>query len=449
MKKLFYSIVISIIAVLISPIFSVTAGGLEVINNEIAGKIIYPSQWDIEVLDFSLISTESDVLNALTIRNLGLAPYSYLEEVVLYEDDGDGIFEGWQKDIEIGKGTYYDSNHIWYWQDLSIEVSKEGKRFFVAIETKRNANILVDRRTMQMGISPQYDENSDGVFDFSKDTGIFMASGNNGPTEGVLNSQSHTIHKKTIDALAPVIVITYPADSEEIAEESLTITGYAKDQGGSTPSWVKINISKEGEDSDIWNDVVSIGSNYATWEFNWANIEDGTYTIKTKSADWIENTKIEEGITVTVQTTIPIPPEPDEEEDEEDEEEEEEECPEEIVIEINDGDLIRAAGDYRVYIVDGNYKRWIQSSEIFNFYGHLGFAAVKEVSELQLESYTNSWLIRADGDKKVYEINADHTKHWLNITAEQFTVSGRSWNMVYVVNCQERDFYITGADVLK
>jgi ATP phosphoribosyltransferase len=35
------------------------------------------------------------------------------------------------------------------------------------------------------------------------------------------------------------------------------------------------------------------------------------------------------------------------------------------------------------------------------------------------------------------------------MTAEEFTASGRRWNMVYVVNSQELDFYITGADVLR
>lgn len=113
------------------------------------------------------------------------------------------------------------------------------------------------------------------------------------------------------------------------------------------------------------------------------------------------------------------------------------------------GSLIRAQNGTKVYIINNEYKRWIQSGEIFNFYGHLNWAAVQNVSEEDLTFYNDAWLVRADGDYKVYEINGDGTKHWLNITAEQFEASGRKWEMVSIINKAERDFYITGADVMK
>ena len=113
-----------------------------------------------------------------------------------------------------------------------------------------------------------------------------------------------------------------------------------------------------------------------------------------------------------------------------------------------DGSLIRARGDYKVYIVKGNYKRWIQTAEIFNAYGHLRWEDIIEVEPEELNNYQDTWLIRADGDPRVYEVNADGTKHWLNMTADQFTVSGRLWDMVYLVNSNERDSYQTGAEVM-
>jgi len=85
-----------------------------------------------------------------------------------------------------------------------------------------------------------------------------------------------------------------------------------------------------------------------------------------------------------------------------------------------EGSLIRAAGDYRVYIVKDGYRRWIQKAEIFNAYSHLRWEDVIEVSPEELNGYQDSWLIRADGDPRVYEVNADGTKHWLNMTAEEF-----------------------------
>jgi len=113
-----------------------------------------------------------------------------------------------------------------------------------------------------------------------------------------------------------------------------------------------------------------------------------------------------------------------------------------------EGSLIRAKGDYKVYIIKNNYRRWVQRAEIFNTYGHLRWENIIEISPEGLADYQEAWLIRADGDPRVYEVNADGTKHWLNMTAEEFTISGHLWGMVYIVNSFERDFYQTGAEVM-
>ncbi|MFH1461256.1 MAG: hypothetical protein ABIF84_02450 [Patescibacteria group bacterium] len=132
----------------------------------------------------------------------------------------------------------------------------------------------------------------------------------------------------------------------------------------------------------------------------------------------------------------------------------EQEKEEEIIeptINYPDGSLLRAQGDYRVYIIktsgQRNYKRWIQTAEIFNHYDHLKWEDIIEVTAEELAQYQDSWLIRADGDPRVYELNADSTRHWLNMTAEQFTLTGHLWDMVYIVNKWERDYYQTGPDV--
>ena len=117
-------------------------------------------------------------------------------------------------------------------------------------------------------------------------------------------------------------------------------------------------------------------------------------------------------------------------------------------VTISDGSLIRARGDYRVYIIQKEYKRHILDGEIFSFYGHLNWANIIEVTPEERDSYKTSAWVRADGDSKVYEVNGDKTKHWLNMTVEQFIASGRSWDGVFITNKQERDFYRTGVDVL-
>jgi len=108
---------------------------------------------------------------------------------------------------------------------------------------------------------------------------------------------------------------------------------------------------------------------------------------------------------------------------------------------LPDGSLIRAEGDHKVYIIKGPYKRWIQSAEIFDFYGHLNFAVVNILPAETAELYTDAWLVRAADDARVYEINGDGTRHWLDISADEFNASGRIWDMVYVINKSELLWY--------
>lgn len=114
---------------------------------------------------------------------------------------------------------------------------------------------------------------------------------------------------------------------------------------------------------------------------------------------------------------------------------------------LPDGSLIRAEGDHKVYIIKGIYKRWIQSAEIFDFYGHLNFAVVNILPAETAELYTDAWLVRAAGDSKVYEINGDGTRHWLDISAAEFSASGRFWDMVYAIDRAELNWYVEGASV--
>ena len=115
----------------------------------------------------------------------------------------------------------------------------------------------------------------------------------------------------------------------------------------------------------------------------------------------------------------------------------------------SDGALIRPSNDFRVYIVKGGYARWIQNPKIFSIYKHFKPSDVKVVSPADLSTkYTEASLVRAKNDPKVYEVNGDGTKHWLNMTPAQFSTSGRKWDMVYVVDPAETKLYTTGATVM-
>ena len=103
------------------------------------------------------------------------------------------------------------------------------------------------------------------------------------------------VARPEIDSTAPVTTLITPSDEEIIRTSNYIITGTAIDSGGSTPAWVKVGIN------DVWYEADVVGQSFSTWEYQWLDIFEGTYIIKTKSADWIGNNEVPgEGITITV-----------------------------------------------------------------------------------------------------------------------------------------------------
>lgn len=114
---------------------------------------------------------------------------------------------------------------------------------------------------------------------------------------------------------------------------------------------------------------------------------------------------------------------------------------------ISDGSLIRAEGNYKVFVVNGGWRRHIINSKILSFYPGLGFDKVKIVSPSVLMQYQESNLIRYQLGTKVYSIDESGGKHWLNMTAEQFTGSGRAWDSIFIINLPELSFYKQGTEI--
>ena len=114
---------------------------------------------------------------------------------------------------------------------------------------------------------------------------------------------------------------------------------------------------------------------------------------------------------------------------------------------IPDGSLIRADGDYKVYVVNGSWRRHIVSSKIFSFYPQFGFDKVKIVSPSVLAQYRESDLIRYQAGTKVYDVDESGEKHWLDISAGQFSASGRAWDSIFAINLSELNFYKQGAEI--
>lgn len=135
--------------------------------------------------------------------------------------------------------------------------------------------------------------------------------------------------------------------------------------------------------------------------------------------------------------------------------------PEEISTTISDGDIIQcqnSANSSAVYIVkivgDIKYIRHIVSLDIFNYYKHLKWGNLKQVDSLN--NYSMSGWVRyntgpnntAGPTDKVYEINGDQTKHWINMTAEDFLSHGGSEPAIFNINQGELNLYTAGVDVM-
>ncbi len=113
---------------------------------------------------------------------------------------------------------------------------------------------------------------------------------------------------------------------------------------------------------------------------------------------------------------------------------------------IADGALIKRPGESETYVVEGKYKRYLRS-EIIKLYGHLDASKAVELDDKAFNFYSTANYVRALNDKKVYAVWPDGTKHWLNITAQQWDASGRDWGAIFVINDLEFNAYKMGLDI--
>ena len=115
---------------------------------------------------------------------------------------------------------------------------------------------------------------------------------------------------------------------------------------------------------------------------------------------------------------------------------------------IADGALIKRPGEPEIYVVEGKYKRYLRP-EIIKLYGHLDASKAIELDDKPFNSYSTANYVRSVNDKKVYAVWPDGTKHWLNITAQQWDTSGRDWGAIFIINDLEFNNYKTGADITR
>jgi hypothetical protein len=135
---------------------------------------------------------------------------------------------------------------------------------------------------------------------------------------------------------------------------------------------------------------------------------------------------------------------------------------------IPEGALIRAIGDFDVYIVKyipstgsinspqagsgqgaKKFKRLVLSPSVFNNYGHLKWSDIRDVDPSIVSAFTTSELVRAVGDDKVYKLypaGDSGQKRWVT-TAAAFSRLGFDADSIYEINSFDRDSYAAGSNL--
>ena len=115
---------------------------------------------------------------------------------------------------------------------------------------------------------------------------------------------------------------------------------------------------------------------------------------------------------------------------------------------LKDGALIKKPNESEVYVIEGEYKRYLRP-EIIALYGHLDASKAIEIDDATFHSYTTANYVRYVDDERVYAVWPDGTKHWMDITPQQWDASGRDWNAIFVINDLELNTYQTGANIVR
>ncbi len=115
---------------------------------------------------------------------------------------------------------------------------------------------------------------------------------------------------------------------------------------------------------------------------------------------------------------------------------------------LKDGSLIKKPREKEIYVIWGKYKRYLMPG-VINLYGHLDPTKVIEVEPEIFNSYQTSNYVKYVDDEKVYAVWPEGSKHWLNITPQQWDASSRDWNAIFTINSLELNYYSAGSDIIR
>jgi hypothetical protein len=421
-KYLYFALAIMGLSFILAIPSHASISNLAVTTTDVPSLNAYPNQWDVLVMDFTLKPIADDVLTDLTIKTTGVVPDSYIEEIRLYADNGDGIFQGWMVDNDLGTASWTSiyGSPLWKWQDLNIAVSQSGRHFFITLKIASDNKILYNSKSLQIALLQLSDANSDGIYNPSTDMGIYMNSKNNGPQSDIVNNGVITIVKVGIDTLNPESVITNPYKDEKINTKQYNFRGYTRDQGDGYLDKVFVTIKNEQNDLLVDKSLVNITDLSAgKWEYNYNFTIDGKYTIIAQGLDGIGHLETPgDSVTFTIGTAV-VPPV----------------TPPTTGKSYTYGDLIKAYGA-TVYYFGQDGKRYVFPNSATYYSWYPDFSGVKTTTDADLGSIAIGGnvtykpgvkLVKITTDPKVYAVAANGTLRWVSTEAIAVCLYGANW----------------------
>lgn len=118
-----------------------------------------------------------------------------------------------------------------------------------------------------------------------------------------------------------------------------------------------------------------------------------------------------------------------------------------------DGTLLKSENDFKVYLVEGNFKRWIKSLGIFNSRWNWEDIITVEKEDLDrllqgpdVDSFFEGTLIKGKGPH-VYVIS-NSQKRWI-MSLEIFDLLGYKWENILYISEEELNSILTGPDIFQ
>lgn len=105
--------------------------------------------------------------------------------------------------------------------------------------------------------------------------------------------------------------------------------------------------------------------------------------------------------------------------------------------------LVKLADDPRVYVIDTDKgsRRHLPTPQVFESYGY-NWDQIITISQLEMDAYKQSNLIKTQGSDKVYYLK-DNQRHHI-ISTQAFEANGFSWREIMEVNNTELESYEQG-----